>query len=211
MRALPITGPASYLTASATSRSPTRPLSRKARGFLLGRRRRRHRRDGDRTARSTDRRAPRTAEHDTKSEATESTTDRQSEEPRARSPPAPTPASDGRRGHLVVFDTTLRDGEQSPGISLDAAEKLEIAEQLARVGRRLHRGRVPGGQPGRLRGRPGHRPLGRQRTDARPSAGCRAPSSPTSTAAGRRCATPTGPASTSSSRRAPSTWSTCSR
>src|SRR5579884_3534395 len=37
-------------------------------------------------------------------------------------------------GHLVVFDTTLRDGEQSPAISLDAAEKLEIAEQLARVG-----------------------------------------------------------------------------
>jgi 2-isopropylmalate synthase len=37
-------------------------------------------------------------------------------------------------GHLVVFDTTLRDGEQSPGVSLDAAEKLEIAEQLARVG-----------------------------------------------------------------------------
>jgi len=37
-------------------------------------------------------------------------------------------------GHLVVFDTTLRDGEQSPGISLDTAEKLEIAEQLARVG-----------------------------------------------------------------------------
>ena len=36
--------------------------------------------------------------------------------------------------HLVVFDTTLRDGEQSPGISLDVAEKLEIAEQLARVG-----------------------------------------------------------------------------
>jgi len=40
----------------------------------------------------------------------------------------------GDPGHLVVFDTTLRDGEQSPGISLDAAEKLEIAEQLARVG-----------------------------------------------------------------------------
>ncbi len=34
---------------------------------------------------------------------------------------------------LIIFDTTLRDGEQSPGISLDAAEKLEIAEQLARV------------------------------------------------------------------------------
>ncbi|MBA3956639.1 MAG: 2-isopropylmalate synthase, partial [Acidimicrobiia bacterium] len=35
---------------------------------------------------------------------------------------------------VTIFDTTLRDGEQSPGISLDAGEKLEIAEQLARLG-----------------------------------------------------------------------------
>src|SRR5437899_12550804 len=35
---------------------------------------------------------------------------------------------------LIIFDTTLRDGEQSPGISLDVGEKLEIAEQLARLG-----------------------------------------------------------------------------
>src|SRR5579875_2266773 len=35
---------------------------------------------------------------------------------------------------VVVFDTTLRDGEQSPGISLNSAEKLEIAHQLARLG-----------------------------------------------------------------------------
>src|SRR5580704_4519182 len=42
--------------------------------------------------------------------------------------------SGGDEEHLVVFDTTLRDGEQSPGISLDVAEKLEIAEQLARAG-----------------------------------------------------------------------------
>ncbi len=34
---------------------------------------------------------------------------------------------------LTIFDTTLRDGEQAPGISLDVAEKLEIAEQLARL------------------------------------------------------------------------------
>jgi 2-isopropylmalate synthase len=33
-----------------------------------------------------------------------------------------------------IFDTTLRDGEQSPGISLDVNEKLEIADQLARLG-----------------------------------------------------------------------------
>lgn len=33
-----------------------------------------------------------------------------------------------------IFDTTLRDGEQSPGASLTSAEKLEVAHQLARLG-----------------------------------------------------------------------------
>ena len=35
---------------------------------------------------------------------------------------------------VIIFDTTLRDGEQSPGISLNTGEKLEIAHQLARLG-----------------------------------------------------------------------------
>ncbi|HDZ86726.1 MAG TPA: 2-isopropylmalate synthase [Actinobacteria bacterium] len=35
---------------------------------------------------------------------------------------------------INIFDTTLRDGEQSPGISLNTGEKLEIAKQLARMG-----------------------------------------------------------------------------
>jgi len=35
---------------------------------------------------------------------------------------------------IVIFDTTLRDGEQSPGASLKVAEKLIIARQLAHLG-----------------------------------------------------------------------------
>ncbi|MBW3604041.1 MAG: 2-isopropylmalate synthase [Actinobacteria bacterium] len=34
---------------------------------------------------------------------------------------------------VQIFDTTLRDGEQAPGISLGVKEKLEIADQLARL------------------------------------------------------------------------------
>src|SRR6478735_8243567 len=41
-------------------------------------------------------------------------------------------STDANRVH--IFDTTLRDGEQSPGISLNTAEKVEIAQQLARLG-----------------------------------------------------------------------------
>ena len=35
---------------------------------------------------------------------------------------------------IIIFDTTLRDGEQSPGASLNVDEKLTIARQLARLG-----------------------------------------------------------------------------
>jgi 2-isopropylmalate synthase len=40
---------------------------------------------------------------------------------------------DARVDHVRVFDTTLRDGEQAPGIALTKAEKVEIAEQLGRL------------------------------------------------------------------------------
>ncbi|MDD5236798.1 MAG: 2-isopropylmalate synthase, partial [Candidatus Omnitrophica bacterium] len=35
---------------------------------------------------------------------------------------------------LIIFDTTLRDGEQAPGASLNKAEKLEVAQQLKVLG-----------------------------------------------------------------------------
>jgi len=35
---------------------------------------------------------------------------------------------------VTVFDTTLRDGEQTPGISFTFEQKLEIARQLSSIG-----------------------------------------------------------------------------
>jgi 2-isopropylmalate synthase len=34
---------------------------------------------------------------------------------------------------LIIFDTTLRDGEQSPGASMTKEEKIRIAKQLERM------------------------------------------------------------------------------
>ncbi len=49
---------------------------------------------------------------------------------------------------VLIFDTTLRDGEQSPGISLNTAEKLEIAHQLARLGVDIIEAGFPISSPG---------------------------------------------------------------
>src|ERR1700730_8747004 len=35
---------------------------------------------------------------------------------------------------LIIFDTTLRDGEQSPGASMNLAEKLQVAHALKELG-----------------------------------------------------------------------------
>ena len=40
---------------------------------------------------------------------------------------------ENKKNKIYIFDTTLRDGEQAPGIHLNTKEKLEIAQQLARL------------------------------------------------------------------------------
>ena len=49
---------------------------------------------------------------------------------------------------VMVFDTTLRDGEQSPGASLTVEEKLEIARQLERLGVDIIETGFPASSPG---------------------------------------------------------------
>jgi len=39
-----------------------------------------------------------------------------------------------KKNNIIIFDTTLRDGEQSPGASMNTAEKIQIASQLERLG-----------------------------------------------------------------------------
>ncbi len=51
---------------------------------------------------------------------------------------------------VVIFDTTLRDGEQSPGATLHTDEKLEIARQLARLGVDVIEAGFPASSPGDL-------------------------------------------------------------
>jgi len=55
------------------------------------------------------------------------------------------PASSDR---ILIFDTTLRDGEQSPGATLNVEEKLTIARQLARLGVDIIEAGFPFASPG---------------------------------------------------------------
>src|SRR5262245_52017367 len=49
---------------------------------------------------------------------------------------------------LIIFDTTLRDGEQSPGASMNLAEKLEIAHALRELGVDIIEAGFPIASPG---------------------------------------------------------------
>ncbi|MFM7425516.1 MAG: 2-isopropylmalate synthase [Elainella sp.] len=52
------------------------------------------------------------------------------------------------RDRIIIFDTTLRDGEQSPGATLNVEEKLTIARQLARLGVDIIEAGFPFASPG---------------------------------------------------------------
>ena len=49
---------------------------------------------------------------------------------------------------VIIFDTTLRDGEQAAGASLNAQEKLEICRQLDKLGVDVIEAGFPGSSPG---------------------------------------------------------------
>lgn len=49
---------------------------------------------------------------------------------------------------IIIFDTTLRDGEQSPGASMNAAEKLRLAMQLEKLGVDAIEAGFPAASPG---------------------------------------------------------------
>ncbi|HID85988.1 MAG TPA: 2-isopropylmalate synthase, partial [Anaerolineae bacterium] len=49
---------------------------------------------------------------------------------------------------VLIFDTTLRDGEQSPGATLNIEEKVDIAKQLARLGVDIIEAGFPIASPG---------------------------------------------------------------
>ncbi|MEO8624585.1 MAG: 2-isopropylmalate synthase [bacterium] len=50
--------------------------------------------------------------------------------------------------HVRIFDTTLRDGEQSPGCTMSLVEKVEVARQLARLGVDIIEAGFPAASPG---------------------------------------------------------------
>jgi 2-isopropylmalate synthase len=54
--------------------------------------------------------------------------------------------------YIRIFDTTLRDGEQSPGASMTSGEKLEVARALARMGVDVIEAGFPAASPDDLEG-----------------------------------------------------------
>ena len=106
--------------------------------------------------------------------------------------------------HIRIFDTTLRDGEQSPGASMNPREKLEVARQLEMLGVDAIEAGFPISSQGDFES---------VKAIADNIKGCQivglARTQPADIErAGRRSVTPRRPSSTSSSPPATYTWST---
>ena len=61
-------------------------------------------------------------------------------------------SSDKDKNRIIIFDTTLRDGEQSPGVSLNMEEKLQIGRQLQKLGVDVLEAGFPVASPGDFEG-----------------------------------------------------------
>src|SRR4051812_25069832 len=59
-----------------------------------------------------------------------------------------TSTEDGVGRRILVFDTTLRDGEQSPGATMTEGEKLEVADALVALGVDIIEAGFPAASPG---------------------------------------------------------------
>src|SRR5216110_2248178 len=57
---------------------------------------------------------------------------------------------DRNRETVKIFDTTLRDGEQSPGATMTTEEKIQVAEQLVRLNVDIIEAGFPAASPGDL-------------------------------------------------------------
>jgi 2-isopropylmalate synthase len=101
------------------------------------------------------------------------------------------------KDQVRIFDTTLRDGEQCPGASMNFEEKLEVAELLDEMGVDIIEAGFPVASDGDFES---VREIAKRAKNA-VIAACRARGSPTSTAAAPRSSRRGADASTPSSRR----------
>src|ERR1700679_4097122 len=72
------------------------------------------------------------------------------------------------KDRVVIFDTTLRDGEQCPGATMTFEEKLEVAEMLDDMGVDVIEAGFPIKEQGRFQGGERDRPPLQERGDRRP-------------------------------------------
>jgi hypothetical protein len=103
---------------------------------------------------------------------------------------------------IRIFDTTLRDGEQSPGASMNLTEKLEVAQALVQLGVDVIEAGFPIASQGDF---DSVRDIADRVVAGHVSAAWPAATTPTSTGPGRRSSTRSSPGSTSSWRPARST------